>query len=108
MNASELAAMMLQWEAQRKALDELEKQIEQEVLALGKTFTVGNVRASYTQGRTTYDYEGAVKAQHVPEHIVEMFTTPKVDWRAICNEQGLDVEILKADPPSVKVKLLEE
>lgn len=46
MDASELAAKMLQWEEVKRSLDALTEEIQAAVLAIGKTQTVGNVRAS--------------------------------------------------------------
>ena len=60
MNASNLAQLMLDYEAMQRRADELRKDIETIVIAIGKTQTVGNVRATYTAGRRTFDYEAAV------------------------------------------------
>jgi hypothetical protein len=54
MNASELAQAMLLWEQKRRELDMLEAEIKAAVLAIGKTQTVGSVRASYSAGRKSY------------------------------------------------------
>ena len=62
MNASQLAGLMLEWEAAQRKADELRLDIEDLVLALGKTQTVGNVRATVSAGRRTFDYEAAVNA----------------------------------------------
>ena len=53
MDASELAAKMLQWEEVKRSLDALTEEIQAAVLAIGKTQTVGNVRASFAAGRKT-------------------------------------------------------
>ena len=53
---------MLEWEAAQRKADELRLDIEDLVLALGKTQTVGNVRATFSQGRRTFDYRAAVDA----------------------------------------------
>ena len=60
MNASNLAQLMLDYESMQRRADELRKDIEALVLALGKTQTVANVRATYTAGRRTFDYQAAI------------------------------------------------
>lgn len=60
MNNSELAALMLEWEITQRSADEIAAQIKSAVLSIGKTQTVGNVRATYTAGRRTFDYQGAI------------------------------------------------
>ena len=62
MNASQLAGLMLEWEAAQRKADELRLDIEDLVLALGKTQTVGNVRATFSAGRRTFDYRAAIVA----------------------------------------------
>lgn len=61
MNASELANLMLEYEQYQRHAHALRAKIEAAVLKIGKTQTVGNVRASYMAGRRTFDYEAAVK-----------------------------------------------
>jgi len=109
MNASELALAMLSWdmlswEQKRRELDALEEQIKATVLTLGKTQTVGNVRASYSQGRKTYDYE--TPGRKAPEEIITEHTVPKTDWRMVCKEAGLDAVVVSQSDPSVSLKLL--
>lgn len=60
MNATELATKMLEWETTQRAADILRAEIETAVLELGKTQTVGNVRATFSAGRRTFDYRAAV------------------------------------------------
>jgi len=62
MNETELAMKMLQYGDLKATLDVLEAQIKIAVLERGKTQTVGNVRASYSTGRKTYDYEATINA----------------------------------------------
>jgi hypothetical protein len=57
---SYLAKKMLLWEQQRRLLDELEQGIKDAVLQLKATQTVGYVRATYSNPRKSYDYEGAI------------------------------------------------
>ena len=62
MNDTELATKMLQYGDLKRGLDVLEAQIKIAVLERGKTQTVGSVRASYSTGRKTYDYEATINA----------------------------------------------
>jgi hypothetical protein len=60
MDASTLASLMLDYETAQRQADALRAEIEAAVLALGKTQTVGNVRATFSAGRRTFDYEAAI------------------------------------------------
>lgn len=60
MDNSQLAALMLEWEATQRKADEMATQIKAAVLTLGRTQTVGNVRATFSAGRRTFDYRAAV------------------------------------------------
>ena len=104
MNASELASKMLEWEQARRALDVLEGEIKAAVLEIGKTQTVGNARASYSNGRKSYDYEtaGAI----APPEIVAQHTKPVIDWRSVCKDAGIEDVPFKQSGPSVSLKLL--
>jgi len=112
-DASELAKMMLRWEQQIRALDELEAAIRDSVLEIGQTQTVGNVRASYSAGRKQYDYEEAATGHPmVSDTTVGLFTktriTTTIDWRAICKHAGIEGDELPftQGKPSVTIKLL--
>ena len=110
-NPSVLAQRILDWEiAQRKA-DELAATIKRAVLQLEKTQVVGNVRATYNQGRKTYDYQGAAFTQKDYdkgefEEIVANHTEPKVAWKNVCADLGMkDVPVKSQAAPSVTLKL---
>lgn len=105
---SSLAQTMLQWERAKKQLDDIETAIQDAVLQIGKTQTVGNVRASYSKGRKSYDYQAAADGHPmVSSATIELFTTPKVDWRGICKRVGIDDVPFTQSEPNVSVKLLE-
>ena len=80
MNASQLAAKMLDWESKRKELDALEGEIQAAMLELKRTQTVGAVKASYSAGpMLTIKLDGIesaaldVVAEHegvAPEHLL--------------------------------------
>ena len=105
MDMGELARLMIEWEDARRKLDALENQITAAVLEHGKTVVVGNVSASYSKGRTTYDY--ATAGQDAPEDVIQLFTESVVDWKAVCNHAFITPPILKVSPPSVTVKIKE-
>ena len=107
-----LAQAMLTWERSRRELDELEGKIKNAVLQLGKTQTVGNVRATYSNGRKSYDYKQAVAAYRdslevglVAKH-TETVTITTTDYRAICKEAELDDIPYTEGKPSVSLKLM--
>ena len=86
MNASELAAKMLDWENLKRTLDGLADEIEAEVLKIGKTQVVGSVRVTYSGGRATYDYE--TPGRTVDAAILAKYAIPvdKTDWDAVTAE----------------------
>ncbi|HUW82788.1 MAG TPA: hypothetical protein VMZ31_08335 [Phycisphaerae bacterium] len=106
MDASALARDMLKWEQKRRELDELEAAIRDTVLQLGKTQTVGNVRASYSAGRKAYDYQAAVEATNPLPVVLETFQTVKTDWRYACKIMEIDDIPFTQDDPTVSIKLL--
>lgn len=111
-NMSDLAIKMLQWEQVQRLADNLRAIIESMVMRTGKTQIVGNVRATYSGGRKTYDYHtGAGNVPVTDRSVIERFTVippSYIDWRKVCEH----VKVPKADipftqsEPSVKVKLL--
>lgn len=105
MDMGELARLMIEWEDGRKRLDVLESQITAAVLEHGKTVVVGNVAASYSKGRTTYDYAGAGK--DAPEEAIQLCTEPTTDWRSVCALAHINPPVLKVTEPSVTVKIKE-
>ena len=104
MNANELSKKMLEWADKRAELDVIEAEIAKEVLVIGKTYTVGNIRASYSAGRSTKDYD-AVKDQ-VPPEIVAKHSSVTVAWAKACEEAGIDAPEKSKSEPSVTVKFI--
>lgn len=120
MNATELATRMLEWETTQRAADALRAEIEAAVLALGKTQTVGNVRATYSAGRKSYDYEAVARAGmgsndpaeaeiwwNVKDEHAQVID--KIDWKAVCETMHVAVDeipVKSQSEPSVTVKLL--
>jgi len=109
MDATELAKTMLEWqEAQAKA-DLLKMDIEAAVLELGKTQTVGNVRASYSAGRKSYDYEAAWETYGDKSGVpIEDFAKVTYDYRSACKAamiEGDDIPFTQG-APSVSLKIV--
>lgn len=106
MNANELAKKMLEWGEKNSELLAIEAEIEKAVLEIGKTYTVGNIRATYSAGRETRDYD-AVKDQ-VPAEVAEKYSTVSVSWAKACEELGIEAPIKSKGNPTVTVKLLKD
>ena len=104
-----LAQEMLDWQTKKEELNVLEKEITSAVRALGKTQTVGNVRATFSKGRGKYDYEKAVLQQTPPidNDIIFSHSKTVVDWHGVCKVTEIeDIPFLPGNP-SVSIKLLE-
>ncbi|GAG63413.1 unnamed protein product, partial [marine sediment metagenome] len=130
---SELALKMLEWEKQKRELDGLGNEICSVVLDIGKTQTVGNVRATFNNGRKEYDYESP--GINAPQEIINKhshseleidwmevakeagYTTEQREkhtksiiftkWANVCKEGKIDPVVLSQGEPSVKLKLME-
>jgi hypothetical protein len=106
---SVLAAEMLEWERKRAELDELEQSIRDAVFEIGKTQTVGNVRATYIKGRRFFNYQDAAQDHPmVSDATVELFTklVKTTDWKGICEHAGIEDVPYTQGKPSVLLKLL--
>lgn len=106
MDASELALAMLEYEKIRRQLDALEEKIKAAVLEREATQTVGNVRATFSAGRKSHDYEGAVSALNLEDGLLDRFLKTSIDYRAACNWFGIDDLPFTQGEPSVSLKLL--
>lgn len=110
MNTTELAKAMLKWGELQEQAKELEAEITDAVLAIGKTQTVGNVRATYSKGRTTYDYQGAVEALGLHPSELEEWEKVSYDWKSACDalskEYDLHVPAKSQSGPTVRVKVV--
>lgn len=108
MNASELATKMLEWENIQRQADALKAEITETVLQLGKTQTVGNVRATYSNGRGKYDYETACAHYGLTETDLLPYSKTVYDYRKAAVEYQLDVEqFYTPGSPTVTVKILD-
>ena len=114
MTDTELAQAMLDWQDAQATADSIKERIEEAVLERGKTQTVGNVRASYSAGRKSYDYEtavldcvqsGRIASEDLGPFREEVPATIRTDWRVACNKLSIDAPFTKA-PARVTVKLI--
>jgi hypothetical protein len=96
--------------------DELEKDIQQEVLALGKTQSMGRVTASYrkSKGNGSYNYQSIVMELEPDPEIINKHTqiVTTIGWKAIVDEVGVEDAIkakhytpAKDSAPTVTVSL---
>lgn len=106
MNASKLALEMLRWEEMQREANALAAEIEAAVLEIGKTQTVGNCRATYSQGRKKFDYKTPGQVADMETIMLHTETVVKTDWRAVCKAIDIKPEVVIQADPSVKVKLL--
>lgn len=116
MGRSELAILILQWESTKFKLDRIEEKITAAVLDLGESVTVGNVKARYSKGRRSLDYETPCRAHdrfdaevvnfttEIPEEIIPAST--KIDFTALAKMLGVKPVVLSQGEPSVKMELL--
>ena len=107
MNATQLATAMLEWQSLTEQANTLGAQIKEAVFDLEKTQSVGNVTAKYSSGRAKYDYEtpGQTAHQDTIDAHTETKTTTKIDWRKVCLDAQLNVDIISRSAPSVTLKL---
>ncbi len=107
---SALAADMLKWEQKKRELDELEQAIKDTVMQIGKTQTVGNVRATFSNGRKSYDYQRAVESYAAQGLFVDdalaKHSKTVYDYKAICAELLIVAVPFTQSPPSVSLKLM--
>jgi hypothetical protein len=110
MNAKELAEKMLAYGDAQEVANALKTEIETAVLDLEKTQTVGNVKATFRNGRKSYDYKaGAEDHPMVSDATLSLFTTqpaPKIDWHKICKHAGIEDVPCTVGKPSVTVALV--
>lgn len=109
---STLTEKLAQYRSLMDQAQALEGEIVADVMLLGKTLTAGGVKAAYSNGRGSYDYEGAAKAGQASPELVALFTTqpepppPKTDWRGLCQHLNLDLKpYFTPGLPTVKLSL---
>ena len=132
MDERELALKMLRWEELMREAAQVGEEISAAVLAMGKTRTVGNVRATYNSGRRVFGYKEAVEQSGLApgDPDLEPYTVVDTDWEAAAKEVysydqlvpfqslrvdftaaakglGLEVPVLSQSEPSVTIRLSE-
>ena len=106
MNDSELAKLMLEWEERQADADALAATIKEEILQRGESFTVGNVRATYSNPRRKYNYDVAWFDFNAAEPGPK-FRKETIDFKAACEDQNIDMEkyFTITGKPSVRLKI---
>ena len=134
MDNSQLAALMLEWEATQRKADEIAAVIKQAVLDIGKTQVVGNVRATFSAGRRTFDYRAAIDAAEAAGQLepgslgqwevdevdyfeavqaaiqdgyfdLFLYTNTRIDYAAAAKGLGLEAPVASQAEPTVTLKL---
>jgi len=117
----ELAEKMLMWYKAQEVANEIKEEIEKAVLSKGNTFTVANIRCSYSSGRTNYEDAKTCVLRHLndaePEekdeiqNVIEQYTEHKTvettDWKKVKEETGFGSLKTGKSMPSAKLKILE-
>ena len=129
MDSSELAAKLLVWEKRIIELEELEAEIKEAVLELKTTQKVGNVTATFSNGRRELDYE--TPGQFAPVEIIDSNTVidkftdweavsalidpdiveectrevKRINWSSVCKDAKIEPAVTKEGTPSVTIKL---
>jgi len=109
MDKSTLANMMLEWEKLNAKITEIENAIKDSVLQLGETQVAGNVRATYSGGRKTYNYKevGSDADTVLVDKYTETKTVTSTDWKKLVTEgMGISQDIIPftQTAPSVTIK----
>ena len=100
--------LMVEYKEAQLLADELRARIVDEVMAREKTQSIGGVKASYSGGRKSYDYEAAARdCPMVSSATIDLFTvkTERVDWREICKHAGVEDVPFTQSAPSVSIKI---
>ena len=106
-----LSEMMSEYYELKQQCASLEKRIKDEVLKLAKSQQVGNVKATYTKGRTLVDYKAIAEPLADSDTVYE-FSEQKVDWRKVylAIQDTVEPSIVSANTvisePSVSLKVV--
>lgn len=111
MESNELAKKMIEWGELKSQMDALETEIKTAVLAIGKTQTVGNVRATYSNPRKTYQAWDEAVMQAEPDGFnPKMYevVTVTTDWQKAAADFGIERKswVDEGAQPSVTVKMM--
>ena len=87
------------WASQKKALDDLEYEIKEEVLSLGSSVAHGETQVKFTKGTTKCDYKSVVAREESPdkEALIKKYSTEKVTvkWKSVVDDLGVPSEKLE-------------
>lgn len=104
-----LAERMLLWGQLKIQLLNLEEEIKVTVLDLKATQVAGKVKASYSEGRGSYDWEEIAQETGADEMVVAKHTAPTTNWKKVCDEIGVPEQIMRSHfslgRPSVSLKI---
>lgn len=104
-----ISNLLQEYAALKKRLDEIDALIKEDVMRLEKSVSFGNVTATYTKGRGSYDYHAIASEANPPEDVISACTEPKTDWKAVCDTIAVSEELrqkhYKHGTPSVSIKI---
>ena len=89
-----------------KQVEELQDEIKSYVLESKKSVETQGMKIKYYGGRTTYDYEAPAK-EIASEEVIAKHTKVSLNtnWKAICDEEGIEPLVKKVSEPSVSFKV---
>jgi hypothetical protein len=108
--AAALTRLLARWAYHQFLAQQLAGEITEQVLALGHSVETTDARASWSEGRGTYDWQGLARALKAPKELLKEHASVVVDWRAVCLHLGVP-EALKEryytppEGPRVTLKL---
>jgi len=110
MDSKELAQKMLAWGELQEQAAELEAEIKAAVLEIGKTVTNGNVRATYSNPRKTYQSWDEAVMEAEPEGLdpkAYEVVTVTTDWQRAAKDYGIERKawVDENAKPSVTLKV---
>ena len=112
MDSKELAHKMLEWGALMEAAEARKQEIIEAVLEIGKTVTNGNVRATYSNPRKTYQsWEEAVLEKETENNGFPYadyeIKTVTVDWQKLATDYKIERKawVDETAKPSVTLKI---
>ena len=87
------------WVSQKKALNSLEDEIKEEILALQTSIAHGEAQAKFVKGATKCDYELVVAQEKSPnkKDLIKKHSTEKVTvkWKSVVDDLGVPSERLE-------------
>jgi hypothetical protein len=105
MDSNQIAQRMLEWEVISQEIavltekaNAIRAEIEQGVLALGKTQVAGNVRAVYSAGRKAYLYADAISDAGISADDMKPYEKVSYDYRKACSDFGITPGYTEGEP----------